>query len=178
MLGLLDDVSSELSSHGLIGAGALAVHGVSRSTWDLDLLVTERAVLAPSFWAPLAGKGDAVDIRVGDDDDPLAGVIRLSRSGSRAVDVVVGRSAWQAEALGRAEPRRLGAVPIPVAIPSDLILLKLYAGGPQDAWDVEQLLALLDRPTLVAAVERQLSWLPAHAAGLWHRIIGATPAGR
>jgi hypothetical protein len=181
MLGLLDDVSSQLGGrgvpHALIGAGALAVHGVSRSTFGLDLLVTDRAVLSPAFWAPLAARGDGVDVRAGDDDDPLAGVVRLSRAGSRAVDVVVGRSAWQAEAILRAGPCRLGAVPIPVAAPADLILLKLYAGGPQDAWDVEQLLALLDRPALVAAVEEQLSRLPTHAAALWRRINGTAPPG-
>jgi hypothetical protein len=182
MLGLLDDVSRELGGHGLphalIGAGALAVHGVGRSTFDLDLLVTDRAVLSPVFWAPLAARGDGVDVRAGDDDDPLAGVVRLSRAGSRSVDVVVGRSAWQAEAIRRAGPRRLGEVPIPVAGPADLILLKLYAGGPQDAWDVEQLLALLDRPALAAEVERQLPRLPGHAAALWRRIAGAAPPGR
>jgi hypothetical protein len=77
MLGLLDDVSRELTArglpHALIGAGALAVLGVSRSTFDLDLLVTDRAVLAAAFWAPFAGQGGEVDLRVGDDDDPLAG---------------------------------------------------------------------------------------------------------
>jgi hypothetical protein len=176
MLGLLDDVSRELSAHGvrhaLIGAGALAVHGVSRSTFDLDLLVTDRAVLASSFWGRLAGQDDILDVRVGDDDDPLAGVVRISRRGARSVDVVVGRSAWQQEALARAAPVRLGEVPIPVAEPADLILLKLYAGGPQDAWDVEQLLPLLDRATVVADVGRQLSRLPAHAAALWRRILG------
>jgi hypothetical protein len=30
---------------GLIGAAALAVHGVARSTFDLDLLTTDPAVL-------------------------------------------------------------------------------------------------------------------------------------
>jgi hypothetical protein len=182
MLGLLGDVSRELTAHNLpyalIGAGALAVHGVSRSTFDLDLLVTDRTVLAAAFWAPLAGQGGDVDIRVGDDDDPLAGVVRLTRPGSRPVDVVVGRSAWQAEALGRASPRNLGELPVPVIAPADLILLKLFAGGPQDAWDVEQVLALLDRPTLVAAVERQLSRLPAPAARLWRRIVAGPPPGR
>jgi hypothetical protein len=182
MLGLLDDVSRKLSAggvpHALIGAGAMAVHGVGRSTFDLDLLVTDRAVLAPAFWASLAGRGDGLDVRAGDDEDPLAGVIRIVRPGSRSVDVVVGRSAWQSEAISRADPRPLGAVPIPVVVPSDLVLLKLFAGGPQDAWDVEQLLALLDRPTLVAAVERQLPRLPAAAAALWARVLGAPLSGR
>jgi hypothetical protein len=182
MLALLDDVARVLSTHevrhALIGAGALAVHGVSRSTFDLDLLVTDRAALGAALWTPLASRGDTVDIRVGDDEDPLAGVVRIARPGSRSVDVVVGRFAWQAEALGRAVAFTLGAVPIPVMAPADLVLLKLYAGGPQDAWDVEQLLALQDRSALVEDVERQLSRLPAHAAVLWRRIRGAPPAGR
>ncbi len=176
MLGLLDDVSRELTAHAvrhaLIGAGALAVHGVSRSTFDLDLLVTDRAVLASSFWGRLAGHGDTLDVRVGDDDDPLAGVVRISRAGARSVDVVVGRSAWQQEALARAAPVHLGEVPVPVVGPADLVLLKLYAGGPQDAWDVAQLLDLLGRATLVEDVESKLSRLPTHAATLWRRILG------
>jgi hypothetical protein len=41
--------------HALIGAGALAVHGVSRATHDVDLLTVERAVLEATFWDPLRG---------------------------------------------------------------------------------------------------------------------------
>jgi hypothetical protein len=182
MLDLLGEVSRALSArdipHGLIGAGALAVHGVSRSTFDLDLLVTDRRVLEAAFWTGIAGAGGVLDVRIGDDADPLAGVVRLSRPGSRSVDVVVGRSAWQAETLDRAGPRNLGAVSVPVVAPADLILLKLFAGGPQDAWDVEQLLALLDRPALVAEVEGRVSRLPRDAMDLWHKIAGLHPTGQ
>jgi hypothetical protein len=182
MLGLLDDVAQELSSrgvaHALIGAGALAFHGVSRSTFDLDLLVTDRAVLEASFWVRLTGQGIGLDLRIGEGDDPLAGVIRLSRPRSRSVDVVVGRAAWQSEALARATPRALGAVPVPVVTSPDLVLLKLFAGGPQDAWDVEQLLALPDRTELVQEVENRLHRLPSHAAELWRKILGPPNAGR
>ena len=31
--------------HAVIGAAALAIHGISRSTFDLDLLVTDRRAL-------------------------------------------------------------------------------------------------------------------------------------
>ncbi len=182
MLRLLADVSRELSAravpHALIGAGAMAAHGVGRSTFDLDLLVTDRAMLSPAPWARLAGSGDTVDVRLGDDEDPLAGVIRIARPGSRSVDVVVGRAAWQAELLRRAEPRGVSEVPIPVVTAADLVLLKLFAGGPQDAWDVEQLLSLPGRPALVAAVEGQLHRLPASALALWRRITGAPPPVR
>ena len=59
---------------------------------------------------------------------------------------------------------------MPVLRPSDLALLKLYAGGPQDAWDIEQLLAGADRGALIAEVESRLADLPPRATALWRRI--------
>lgn len=176
MLRLLEEVSGELAArgiaHGLIGAGALAVHGVSRSTFDLDLLVTDRKILARAFWDPLTGRGAVADVRVGDDEDPLAGVIRVSSPGERPVDVVVGRHAWQAEILTRTTSVLVGGVPVPAVGRADLLLLKLFAGGPQDAWDIDQLLQVGDRDLLVAEVEARLGPLPAEAAARWRRILG------
>ncbi|MBL0278437.1 MAG: hypothetical protein IPQ24_20605 [Anaeromyxobacter sp.] len=74
MEALLEEVSRHLSGrgvrHALIGAGALAVHGVSRSTFDLDLLVTDQAVLQAAFWAELAAAGPSP---LGDPTPPAAG---------------------------------------------------------------------------------------------------------
>ena len=56
---------------------------------------------------------------------------------------------------------------------ANLILLKLYAGGPQDAWDIEQLLASGDRDGLVVAVSAALPALPEEARRQWARIVGA-----
>lgn len=81
-----------------------------------------------------------MDIRLGDSDDPLAGVVRIRRETDRDVDVVVGRHRWQDEALRRAIA--IGGQSFRVVDQADLILLKLYAGGSQDRWDIEQLLAL------------------------------------
>jgi hypothetical protein len=54
----------------IIGASALAAHGVSRSTFDIDILVTDRRTLGRDFWI----LADAtIAIRPGDDTDPLAG---------------------------------------------------------------------------------------------------------
>jgi len=171
MLALLGEVSAHLSAravpHALIGAAALAVHGVSRSTFDVDLLTARREVLHRSVWAALESAGTTVDVRVGDPDDPLAGVVRLARPGQRPVDLVVGREAWQAEVVTRATPVVVGGVALPVVTPGDLVLLKLHAGGPQDAWDVTQLLAARGRAELGAAVEANLPRLPAEARALW-----------
>lgn len=178
MLDLAGQVSASLAArgvpHAMIGAGALAVHGISRSTFDLDLLVVDRSILRADAWSELAARGVSVEARTGDDADPLAGVVRLSAPGQRSVDVVVGRHAWQRDVLRRAVPSPVGDRPVPVAIPSDLVLLKLFAGGPQDAWDVQQLVgAAADRGELTAEVERGLGNLSAEARELWRRIAGS-----
>ena len=102
---LLERVAAILSEqaipHALIGAAAMAVHGVSRSTLDLDLLVQDRRVLGSSFWGALVGIA-AIDIRIGDGDDPLAGVVRINEGAERGVDVVVGRHRWQDDIVRRA----------------------------------------------------------------------------
>ena len=81
-LTLLGRVRSALAEagvpHALIGAAALALYGVSRSTYDIDLLATERSCLDQAFWAPLSASGAVLEVRKGDLDDPLAGVVRFT----------------------------------------------------------------------------------------------------
>ena len=169
---LLDEVTAHLErrgiSHALIGAAALALHGISRSTLDQDVLVTDPQVLDMGFWKDVVPTG-LVDRRRGDSDDPLAGVVRITRGDERAVDLIVGRSAWQTDVLTRAE-RVLDAGSLRVVRPADLALLKLYAGGSQDRWDIEQLLASDESGRLVAEVEERLPGLPARCAALWSRL--------
>lgn len=167
---LLDVVIDELDRGGvpfaLIGAAALAVHGISRSTLDIDLLVTDRGVLDLTFWTALAADIER-DSRPGDSTDPLAGVIRFRAREERDVDIVVGRGEWNVDVVTQAENARHHGRDLPTARVEDLILLKLYAGGSQDRWDIEQLLATSDHAALVETVERSLDRLPPHAHQLW-----------
>lgn len=170
---LLARVSDLLADHriryALIGASAMAIHGVSRSTVDIDLLVTDTRVLSPDLWAPLPS-GVGVDIRPGDADDPLAGVVRLRAEDERDVDLIVARGRWEAGVVARATPTPYAGVSVPAVQVADLILLKLYAGGSQDRWDVEQLLARPDRDEIVQQVDARLPDLPAEARSLWDRL--------
>lgn len=163
---VLDTLDSHRVPYALIGATALAVHGVSRSTLDIDVLVTTRLVLDESFWISLPQSIDR-EIREGDATDPLAGVIRFRAAGERDVDIVVGRGTWDAEVVASAELTMLEGRRLPIARVEDVILLKLYAGGSQDRWDIEQLLARPDRDAVVAAVDQRVSMLPSDARQLW-----------
>jgi len=150
----------------------MAVHGVSRSTHDIDILVVDAGCLQPESWEGLESEGIVVTVRRGDADDPLAGAVRLTGPGQALLDVIVGRSPWQSRVLERVAEREIEGVAVPVAGVADLILLKLYAGGAQDAWDIEQLLAGPGRAALVTAVEAGLRALPDDARRLWARITG------
>jgi hypothetical protein len=157
----------------LIGASAMAAHGVGRSTLDQDLLTVEPSCLRPAFWSGLEAEGVKVDVHKGDPYDPLAGVVRCAAAGERPVDLVVGKFAWQRNVIARARlvPGVQGES-IPVARAADLILLKLYAGGAQDAWDIEQILAVEDRESLILQVDQEVSQLPAESVFLWRKILG------
>ena len=152
-----------------VGGAALAVRGVARSTFDVDLLCTESAVATEAFWVIVARDGPLVDVRTGDGDDPLRGLVRVSYREERPVDVVVGRGAWLHGVLERAEPFRFLDARVPVVRAADLVLLKLHAGGTQDLWDVRQLLDGDTDGAIADEVESRLADVPRPAAILWKR---------
>ena len=151
----------------LIGGVALAVHGITRYTEDADLLCADPAILEDSFWEILRKEGTLIEVRRGDFDDPLLGVVRLKEAGEKPVDVVVGRSSWHPEVLSRRRTLRVGGEELPVADAADLVLLKLEAGGPQDLLDVRLLLAGPEGETIRADVEARLPALPSSLRESW-----------
>ena len=174
-MSLLRDVVAVLQAegiaHALIGAAAMAVHGVSRATADVDLLTTDHRTLRAHLWKGLEAQGVVVQLLRGDDDDPLAGNVRLSLAGDRTVDVVVGRHEWQREIIDVAPTLSIGDTTVKVVRPSGLVLLKLHAGGPKDAWDVRSLIESLEPAgPLEEEVDRMLPRLPAECQRLWKRL--------
>ena len=169
---LSERVSAALTAlevpHALIGAAALAAAGVVRSTIDVDFLVMDRRILDPGVWTEVTDDDGFVEVRHGDADDPLAGVVRISASGDRPVDVMVGRMAWQQRAIDRASRLPSG---MRVVLPRDLVLLKLYAGGVQDRWDIQQLRNAAGDPELDRDVEAELDDLPPGARDVWRSLL-------
>lgn len=176
-MSLLAETLEVLSKHELscaaIGAAAMAAHGVARSTMDIDLLLVGRHCLDSPAWDSLRRGGVSVDVRRGDADDPLAGVVRVRRADALPIDVVVGSFAWQQRVIDRAAPVEIHGALVPVAAVRDLILLKLYAGSPQDRWDVERLLETSSDPALAREVESEVDALPHESRELWRSISSA-----
>jgi hypothetical protein len=160
--------------HALIGAAAVTLRGHSRSTLDTDFLTTDHSVFRPSLWKELVDRGEPVDIRKGDWDDPLAGVIRIGPP-SDQVDVIVGKWKWEQEVINRSESMNAFGESVRVATGSDLILLKLAAGGYKDLVDAASLLSLGPRERIVAEVNGRVADLPAKAQAEWVKMLDATP---
>jgi len=154
--------------YALIGAYAVIRYGVARATMDVDFFVVDSSVLNQSFWTTLHDSSIQVDCRRGDFTDSLRGLVRL-RDADDIVDVVVGKWKWQVGVLERAERATFWERPVPIVRAADLILLKLYAGGGKDAWDITELLGILDA-AVVAEVEERLPDLQQDARDLWQRI--------
>ncbi len=167
---LLDRVCQLLRArgigHALIGAAALAARGIARSTYDIDLLTTDPRVLEPSLWTGTLPEEVAIDVRRGDLEDPLGGVVRLIAPGERPVDIILGKHAWQTNVIERAEAVPPGP---PVVLAEDLVLLKLYAGGTQDIWDIRELLQLPGAAALIARVSESLVDQPQEMRDMWER---------
>ena len=93
---LLARVSALLASQGmpfaLIGAAAMAAHGVGRSTLDRDLLVHDPRVLSEAFWADLSGA--AADVRLFDEGRGRGKHAVLAQHGvDRGLGLAVGHGA-------------------------------------------------------------------------------------
>lgn len=151
----------------LFGGAAVIAHGVLRSTKDYDFVTTNSAILDRAVWSAVGELG-TVDVRRGEFDDPLRGVVRIRFASSDPVDVVVAKYRWQQAIIDRAEPMDVGQLTIPVARIPDLILLKVFAGGPLDVSDIHALLERADnRQQIILEVDAHIADLPDDAQKLW-----------
>ena len=141
------------------------MHGYARGTHDVDFLTTDLTVLDVA-WNREIGIDAIVDVRRGDPDDPLAGVVRISRGTALPVDVIAGRWAWQRDVIERSVRRDLGVFEAPVPSAEDLVILKIDAGGPLDQRDAAQLLEI-HGADLVGAVDARMRELPESLQAAW-----------
>jgi hypothetical protein len=139
---LLLDVVAVLQAHSVayavIGAMAVAVHGVVRASADADALISlavrDVAQLADTF----AAGGFSVEVRKGDPGDPIAALLALQDTFGNQVDLLIGLRGTEDALFERAVEVTFAGERVRVAGREDLIAMKLYAGGPQDLLDAQQ----------------------------------------
>jgi hypothetical protein len=159
--------------YALVGGRAMAARGYPRFTIDIDLLTSDARVLDPQHWTAVEGGGATVDVRRGDADDPLAGVVHMLLADGTDVDLVVGKWRWEAAVIARADLMAINGTSIRVPTIADLILLKLAAGGYGDLQDAAALLALGDRDAVIRDVELHIGDVRPDVRGAWSELRGS-----
>jgi hypothetical protein len=129
-----------LRGYGLIGGLALAAGGVTRATEDIDFAVAAGSGDMPKLASALGGQ-----YWPGGGDDPLLGVVNASvATGASTIPVqlILLPQRWNEVLVNQVSVVPLYGCAVPVVSWQALVLLKLYAGGPQDLVDAQDLWAV------------------------------------
>ncbi|MFN9368003.1 MAG: nucleotidyl transferase AbiEii/AbiGii toxin family protein [Planctomycetia bacterium] len=126
----------------LIGGLAVSLRGQPRMTVDVDLVMladVDRALelvrdIGATPFEPLFPGVEEVVAR------SYILPLRHRTTGIR-VDVAIGMSGFERQAVRRAAPVSIGAVRVPVVATEDLLVMKALAGRPQDEEDIRGLIA-------------------------------------
>jgi hypothetical protein len=119
----------------VIGGYAVAAWGEERATRDVDLLCSgdSRVVVRA-----LEEDHLRFEHRIGEFDDPISEVIRIEFGEDKdpfEIDVLIGIKGAPVGVFDRARILVIDELPIPVASPEDMILLKLLSGSARDLED-------------------------------------------
>jgi len=98
--------------------------------------------------------------------------VHLRLSSGEDADVIVGRWKWEENVISRAEVVALGSLAVPVPRTSDLILLKLAAGGPLDLQDVVTLIEIHGKG-IVPEVEAHIDDVRPAVRKTWEDLLAA-----
>ncbi|MDF0643483.1 MAG: hypothetical protein P0111_05600 [Nitrospira sp.] len=129
-----------LDQYALIGGFAVAAWGVPRATRDLNFALALGSADPAALSRHLQAR-----FQSGEAEDPLRGVFQTTMTidgVSITVQLIVLPAAWNAIVFHGIEQLSIFGSAVPVVSWQSLILLKLYAGGPQDFLDAQQILAV------------------------------------
>jgi len=159
----LADAAQVLETHGirfaLIGGLAVSLRGQPRMTVDVDLVILadiDQALrlaqeLSSTPFEPLFPGVEEVVAR------SFILPLRHRATGIR-VDVAIGMSGFERQAVSRATKVTIGDVRVPVVAVEDLLVMKALAGRPQDEQDIRGLVAAqrgaIDWPACLDVAEK------------------------
>jgi hypothetical protein len=127
-----------LSRYALIGGFAVSAWGVPRATHDFDFAIAIDQADPQALATFIGGR-----YQVGEPDDPLRGVVTVSVEVEHepiSLQLVCFPPLLTELVFRHVETLSVLECSVPVVSWPVLIILKLYAGGPQDLLDVHQIL--------------------------------------
>ncbi len=137
------DILSEFNAKGveylLVGAYAVAVHGLPRATGDIDLWIRSTPNNARATWMALESFGAPLDLLTRDDFEMPNRVVQLGISPRRvdlltSIDGVDFETAWRDR-----NSVRVDDIEVPTISLAHLIVNKRAVARPQDLADADRL---------------------------------------
>jgi len=141
LLDAVDVLNSAGVSYAVIGAMAASVHGVVRASVDADAVVALPVNRLPELEREFRGAGFRTELRMGDEEDPIAAVLALTDTAGNRVDLLVGLRGLEPAAFSRAFDVPFQGETLRVIGLEDFVAMKLFAHGPQDVEDASFALA-------------------------------------
>jgi hypothetical protein len=138
LMDVLDVLKAKGVKYAVVGAMAGAVHGVVRASLDADAIVHAAAQDAPDLMKRVAEAGFEVELKKGDEDDPIAAALVIKDSFRNRVDLLFGLKGFDPAAFDRVLEVELSGEPLQIVSREDFIAMKLYAGSPVDIRDASQ----------------------------------------
>jgi hypothetical protein len=145
---LLADVASILNNQGIdyavIGALAVAVHGVVRASVDADAVVAAAASQLRELQNKLIADHLSVELRTGGVDDPIGAMMIVTDRYGNRVDLLAGIQGLEGGVYQRSitlQPSGMHTA-LKIVGREDLIAMKIAAGGPKDLMDAESCIAV------------------------------------
>lgn len=137
------------AGYAVIGALAASYHGVVRTSLDADALVFHPREAPEALAERFVKGGFGAQLRKGDAEDPIPGMIVVSDAHGNRVDLLLGLRGLDPDTEKRVRTVSYDGMPLRVVGLEDFIAMKLFAGGPQDLEDARHAIAvsgtLLDR---------------------------------
>jgi hypothetical protein len=137
LLDIIDVLNEFEVPYSVIGALAVSLHGIPRSTNDGDLILwlNDTAKTVKEIKDRLTAQGYVAGIRMFDMDDPVRGVLAVQDQHSNSADLLLGIRGMDPDAQGRSTTADLRDTPISFLGAEDIVAMKLFAGSHQDIHD-------------------------------------------
>ena len=137
LLDVVEILQRENIDYVVIGALALAAHGVVRASTDVDGLLYITAGRMARLRTRLERAGFAADLHHGDEEDPIPAVLVLGDGHGNRVDLLGGLRGMDPALFSRALAVPFMGLRLRIVGREDFIAMKCFAGGPQDLLDAQ-----------------------------------------
>lgn len=128
--------------YAVIGGLAASLHGEPRVTADIDLVIGVTTAGAIDLIPRLGGSSLEPLFTGVEEVVERAFILPLRhRATGVKVDLAIGLSGFEQQALSRAEKIRIEGHDVAVATAEDLLIMKLLAGRPRDQQDIEGIIS-------------------------------------